>query len=59
MGLIRQVIEKYQTDRVPKSRPPTKDQPSKLIDRNFPSEVLATQSGRFARRRCQLCKKNN
>jgi len=59
MELIRQIIEKYQTDRVPKSRPPTKVQPSKLIDRHFPSEVPATQSGRLARRRCQLCKKNN
>ncbi|XP_025195976.1 piggyBac transposable element-derived protein 4-like, partial [Melanaphis sacchari] len=37
----------------------TKDQPTKLIDRHFPSEVPATQSGRLARRRCQLCKKNN
>jgi len=57
--LIRQIIEKYQTDRVAKSRPPAKDQPSKLIDRHFPSQVPATQSGRLARRRCQLCKKNN
>ncbi|XP_025208742.1 piggyBac transposable element-derived protein 4-like [Melanaphis sacchari] len=59
MELIKQIIEKYHTDRVTKSRPPTKDQPSKLIDRHFPSEVPATQSGRLARRRCQLCKKNN
>ncbi|XP_025196146.1 piggyBac transposable element-derived protein 4-like [Melanaphis sacchari] len=57
--LIRQIIEKYHTDRVTKSRQPIKDQPSKLIDRHFPSEVPATQSGRLARRRCQLCKKNN
>lgn len=57
--LIRQIIEKYHTDRVTKPRPSTKDQPSKLIDRHFPAEVPATQSGRLARRRCQLCKKNN
>jgi len=59
MELIKQIIEKYQTDRVLKSRPPTKDQSSKLIDRHFPSEVPATQSGRLSRRRCQQCKKNN
>jgi len=39
MELKMQLIEKNQTNRAKKPKPVTKDQPSSVIDRHFPSEV--------------------
>jgi len=61
LELIRQILNKYgkYNNSPNKGRASTKDEPTRLTARHFPTDVPKNEVGKANRRKCIVCSKNN